>query len=135
MIDYLMEYEDITLVACNEQYKLLRDLTQLGINITAIDYDEKFKGMNSYVCADFVFDDVTFGECVVHYNCEKTYPLGKIYKGDMILIGDDQGHNGDPNPITSHEQLIEQNNITEVYETDTWTKRGVTHYLVWGTNK
>ena len=133
MIDNLMAYDTVTLVACNERDKLIEVLTDFDIKVTAIDYDKKFE--DKYICKDFVFDKVEFGECVVHFNCEKTYPLGKIYKGDMILIGDDQGHNGDPNPITSVQDLIEQNNITKVFEKQSWHENGVTHYLVWGTNK
>lgn len=132
MIDYLMEYDNVTLVACNEQDDLIEALTELGIEVSAIDYDKKFE--DKYICKDFVFDEVEFGDCVVHFNCEKTYPLGKIYKGDMILIGDDQGHNGDPNPITSTQDLIEQNGIIEVFGKHTWHKNNVNHYLVWGKN-
>ena len=34
----------------------------------------------------------------------------------LILKGDDKEHNGDCNPIKSIDQLIEQNNITNVYD-------------------
>ena len=61
---------------------------------------------------------------------ETTWPIGKIYKGDMILIGDNDMHNGDCNPISSHEQLIEQNGITEVYNKIIDGK----HFIVYGSN-
>ena len=46
-------------------------------------------------------------------------PSGKMHKGILILRGDDKEHNGDCNPITSVNQLIEQNEIETVY-VKTW---------------
>ena len=40
-----------------------------------------------------------------------------MHKGIFILRGDDKEHNGDCNPIYSVYDLIEQNNLTEVYDT------------------
>jgi hypothetical protein len=48
----------------------------------------------------------------------------------MILIGDNDQHNGDCNPIESCEQLIIQNKITKVYSTAIDGK----HFIVHGTN-
>lgn len=130
MEELLLEYDTVTLVACNDRKELINDLTSMGVEVTAYDYDPHFKDAEYYEIKDFVFDDVKLEGCVVNFNCEKTYPLGLIYKGDMILIGDNDQHNGDCNPITSCEQLIKQNNINTVYNSYIDGK----HYVVHGTN-
>ena len=74
----------------------------LGIDVESINYDINFRDIPTITCKDFVFDDVTFKDCVVNYNCEKSYPVGKM-KSELTLIlkGDDKEHNGDCNPIKS----------------------------------
>lgn len=142
IIDHLLNYNSVTLLACNVQFELISHLKAFDIAVTAIDYDPKFANdqiyrvwntfehKENYIVKDFIFDKVEFGECVVNFNCEKTYPIGRIYKGDMVLIGDNDQHNGDCNPISSFEQLIEQNKITEVFEQYQDDK----HFIVYGTN-
>jgi len=140
--DHLLNYNDVTLLACNNQFELISHLKAFDISVTAIDYDPKFADAGifttwnaldikeNYIVKDFIFDNIKFGECIVHFNCEKTYPIGRLYKGDMILIGDNDQHNGDCNPITSCEQLIEQNKITKVFDQYQDGK----HFIVYGTN-
>jgi len=111
-------YESITLVACNERSELVYKLSGLGIHVDIIDYDPKFENPK-----DVIFDKVKFNELVVDFNAEKHYPIGKVYKGDLIIIGDNDQHNGDCNPIDNVDILIEQNNITNVdfsYNIDKW---------------
>ena len=63
------------------------------------------------------------------------WPLGKLFKNrEFILIGDDEGHNGDCNPITSCEQLVKQNNIVEVYDTRIIKRWQGQYYIVHGIN-
>jgi len=131
MEELFLEYENIAFVACNDKTKLINGLINMDISITAYDYDPKFVGVPNYKVNDFVFDNIDFNyECVVNWNCEKTYPLGLLYKGDMILIGDNKKHNGDCNPIESCEQLILQNKINTVYSM--FEKNN--HYVVHGSN-
>ena len=130
MVELFLEYENITFVACGDKSNIITDLESMDINIRAYDYDPFFKDYKNYIIKDFIFDNVDFDECVVNFNCEKTYPLGKVYKGDMILIGDNDCHNGDCNPITSTQQLIEQNDIKTVYKEYVDGK----HFIVHGTN-
>jgi len=130
MEELLLEYDIVTLVACNDKKQLIKDLFSMGIQVKAYDYDPHFKDFEHYEVKDFVFDEVELKGCVVNFNCEKTYPLGLIYKGDMILIGDNDKHNGDCNPIENCEQLITQNEIKHVYSTDINGK----HFIVHGTN-
>lgn len=111
-------YESVTLVACNERSDLVYKLSGLGIHVDIIDYDPKFKNPK-----DVIFDNIKFNELVVDFNAEKHYPIGKVYKGDLIVIGDNDQHNGDCNPIDNVDILIEQNNITNVdfsYNIDKW---------------
>lgn len=128
--DILLEYSEVLFVACNDRSDLLHGLNEMGIDARAYDYDVKFKGKPYYIVKDFVFDGIEEHELVVNWNCEKTYPLGLIYEGDMVLIGDNKKHNGDCNPISSCEQLIHQNKINTVYTM--FEKDG--HYVVHGSN-
>ena len=98
--------------------------------------DINFKDMPNIICSDFVFDDVVLKECVINYNCEKTYPVGKMHKGILILRGDDKEHNGDCNPITSVNQLIEQNEIETVYDSFIMKSKNKKYnqYCVYGSN-
>lgn len=93
-------------------------LEGIGIDVDVVDYDPKFPNPR-----DVIYDNVKFNELVVDFNAEKHYPIGNVYKGDMIVIGDNDQHNGDCNPIDNVDVLIEQNNITNVdfsYNIDKW---------------
>ena len=131
MDEWIENHDQVTLLACGKQHRYLYALNVMGQNAFAIDYDPQFDGVNYYDCSDFIFDSVKILGLAVHYNCEKTYPIGRKHIGDFILRGDNKRHSGDGNPITSCEQLIEQNKITEVYE----TKITESHFLVYGNNR
>jgi hypothetical protein len=134
MLDILTDYDSVVLLACGDQRLLINGLKSMDIDVRAIDYNPRYyddPGFPNYETKDFIFDDVDLdADIVVHFNCEKTYPIE--CQGDVLLIGDDQHHNGDCNPITSCQQLIDQNNLKEVYSTNEFTERGVTHYYVHG---
>lgn len=106
--------EKITLVGPNDRQYLLTSLFGLGYDVTAVDYDPKFKNRDLYECKDAVYDGIDFGDTVVVFNAEKHYPIGKIFSGTMIVVGDNEEHNGDCNPVYSPQQLVEQNNFQEV---------------------
>ena len=131
VLDWLMEYQNVAFLACNDKRKLISDLSNMEIEVVAIDFDPKYKNVEQYICKDFVFDDVDYLEIPVLFNAEKTYPLGKLYNGDMVIIGDNKNHNGDCNPVFSVDQLVEQNGITTLYDSYTTP----THFGIYGTNR
>ena len=116
LFDWIINHDEISVLCC-PNFNLVRTIKKLGIYVDNINFDINYKDMPNVICSDFVFDDIQLKDCILHYNCEKTYPVGKIHKGVFILRGDDKEHNGDCNPINSVEKLIEDNEITEVYET------------------
>ena len=99
-------FESVTFVGANERSLLTRTLKGLGIEVDSVDSDPKFDNPR-----DAVFDDIDFNEVVVVFNAEKHFPIGQIHKGNFIIIGDNEHHNGDCNPITCTSQLVEQNKI------------------------
>lgn len=122
-------FDNITFVGPNERSWLIRQIEGLGVEIDVVDSDPKFDNPR-----DAIFDNIEFKDLVVVFNAEKHYPIGKIHKGNFIIVGDDENHNGDCNPISNCETLIEQNDIK-----DWWFQYGVEDenkkwYIVGGTN-
>lgn len=101
--------DEVTFVGHGSRDKLIKQCRAIGIKLTCYDYDPKFNDP-----IDAIFDDVEFADLVVVFNAEKHYPLGKLISKEMIVVGDNDRHNGDCNPVTSCEQLIEQNNLVDV---------------------
>jgi hypothetical protein len=134
-LDILTQYDSITFLACNDIRHTLSVLNNMGIDISAIDYDPKFKDQEFYINKDFIFDDIKYSsELVVHMNCEKTYPEIR-HCGDVLLRGDNLNYHGDCNPIYSTNQLIEQFNLKDVYQEHVVEGEDITCknlYLVWG---
>lgn len=124
-------YDSVLFLACNDIRETLAMLNAIEIDAHAIDYDPKFEDADFYTCKDFVFDEVDMNaELVIHMNCEKTYPFDR--EGDVILIGDDENHNGDCKPILSCNQLIYMYNVKDVYEEHVIEYHGKHYYIVWG---
>jgi hypothetical protein len=126
VLDLILETgaESVSLIGPNERTWLVKQLSGVGIEVDVIDSDPKFENPR-----DVIFDDVELKELAVVFNAEKHYPVGKKFKDQsIIVIGDDEQHNGDCNPITSCDQLIVQNNLT------VWYSRFTTesHYIVYG---
>ena len=115
LFDWIINYDEISIVCC-PSFLFVNTVRKLGIDVDNINYDINFKDMPSIICSDFVFDNIELKECVLHYNCEKTYPVGRMHEGVFILRGDDKEHNGDCNPTYSIDQLVEDNNLTEVFD-------------------
>ena len=112
---WLSKHDKLTFVACTE-FEMIHGLECMGVEVWNYNYDIKYRDAENVICKDAIFDDVEFHGCVVNWNCEKTYPVGKIHSGEFILRGDNQYHNGDCNPISNFEQLITQNELSEVYD-------------------
>ena len=124
-------YDSVLFLACNDIRETLYTLNAIEIDARAIDYDPKFEDYDLYECKDFVFDEVNLdAELVVHMNCEKTFPFDRT--GDVILIGDDERHNGDCVPILSCNQLTYMYDVKEVYEEHVIEYHGKHYYIVWG---
>lgn len=135
LFEWIVNHDEISLLSC-PSFLFANNIRKLGIEVDNINYDINFADMPSVICKDFAFDEIKLKNCVVNYNCEKTYPVGKMHEGIFILRGDDQEHNGDCNPVYSVDQLIEENNLTEVfatYQTKQKNKK-YNHYCVYGTN-
>lgn len=127
LLDWIIkyDYDSVTLVGPNERDWLIRQLEGLDIEVDIIDSDPKFDNPR-----DAVFDEVTFNDLIVVCNAEKHYPIGKITKGNFIIVGDNDQHNGDCNPIDSFGKLIIQNTITTIknaIQLDKW-------WIVYGNN-
>lgn len=135
LLQWIVNHDEISLLCC-PSFLFANKLKKLGIDVDNINYDINFSDMPSVICKDFVFDDVKLKSCVVNYNCEKTYPVGRLHEGVFILRGDDKEHNGDCTPIYSVDQLVEENNLTEVFDhyQIKHKNKNYTHYCVYGTN-
>ena len=135
LFDWVINHDEISMLCC-PSFRIVNTIKKLGIDVDNINYDINFKDMPNIICSDFVFDDVVLKECVINYNCEKTYPVGRIHNGIFILRGDDKEHNGDCNPIYSINDLVVQNNLTEVYDTYQikYRNKKYNHYYVYGSN-
>ena len=104
LFDWIVNHDEISVLCC-PSFRVVNTIRKLGITVDNINYDINFKDITTVICNDFVFDNVKLKECVLHYNCEKTYPIGRMHKGIFILRGDDKEHNGDCNPINSIETI------------------------------
>ena len=126
ILDYILreDYDNITFVGPNER-ELTRVCRNLGLTVTVYDSDPKFDNP-----VDAVFDDVEFGDLVVVFNAEKHYPIGLKHKGNFIIVGDNDQHNGDCNPVFSCGQLLVQNQIN----TNISEKQFDKHFVVAGSN-
>ena len=126
------EIESIAIVGPGEKRELYEKLNKLQYDVTMYDYNPLYKDV---VNKDVVFDIELKEDLIINFACEKMYPLGDIYKSrEFILIGDSEFHSGDCNPIESTQQLIEQNNIKDIYDTTTFTRWCGKYYLVYGCN-
>jgi len=132
-----LKYDKIVFLACNDISETLIMLNDFDIEAIAIDYDPKFKNIPYYINKDFVFDRdpeilnaVIGANLIVHKNIEKTYPVKMPKSVDVILIGDNDNHNGDCTQIESIEDIIKLYNVSKVYEKGCDDKE--THFCVYG---
>lgn len=101
--------EEVTFVGPGDRNFLVNRVRGLGIKVHVVDSDPKYTDPS-----DAVFDSVNFSPLVVVFNAEKHYPIGKLTSRKIIVVGDNDQHNGDCNPISSCSQLVEQNNFQYV---------------------
>jgi hypothetical protein len=135
----LSDNDTVSMVGPGVLPEYFKNLQDMAINYHCWDYDPKFANNSQYSVNDVIFDNVTLPGLIVNFNAQKMYPIGRLFKSEMILIGSDAAHNGDCNIITSCEQLIEQNNLHTVYGraiADHYGFERYNHrlYMVWGRN-
>ena len=114
-------------------------------NLAPMGFMCEFYDHNPYITddpIDVIFDDVTLPNdgLIIHPKCEYTYPIGRVHEGQkFLLIGNDAQEDQwtklyNCNPITSCDQLIDQNRLKEVYHTKKWSGGYEGYYLAWGSN-
>lgn len=109
-------------------------LIDAGINYHCYDIDPKYKSYPKYTICDPIFDPVELGQTIVNFNAHKMYPIGKVHKGEFIIVGSDDEHNGNCNIIRSCDQLIEQNLLHTVFKKEIFRTNRCNYYFVWGNN-
>ena len=130
LLQWVVNHDEVSLLCC-PSFLFANKLKKLGIDVDNINYDINFSDMPSVICKDFVFDDVDLNaDLIVHKNIEKTYPIKFNPGTDVILIGDNDGHNGDCIPIMDADTIIRLYNIKKVYEKG--CDEDETHYYVYG---
>tara|TARA_B100000809_G_scaffold86915_1_gene85371 strand:+ start:381 stop:836 length:456 start_codon:yes stop_codon:yes gene_type:complete len=141
IITIYSEAKSIAIVGPADKKLLYLELKNIGpynmkkrFNVTMYDYDPQ-RAAEEITTADVVFDIKLEEDLIINYACEKMWPLGKMYKGkEFILVGDDEHHNGDCNPITSNKQLIKQNGLKDVWEFNELNRWKGKFYMVAGCN-
>lgn len=89
---------------------------------------------------DVVFDDLNITGNIINKYSEYVYPIGRIYKAKMILIGCDDDSLHIPNPILSTKQLIKQNKLKNIIFQDEWScireydNKEINYFMVAGDN-
>ena len=114
---------NITLIGATDE------CSATGVDGEIADYRKGATGANNniYILNFAEGKDVELdADLIVHMNVEKTYPIKLT--GDVILRGDNEGHNGDCTIVASCDQMIKMYNIEEVYS----TRETDTHYFVYG---
>lgn len=137
MIDLIkhivFNYNKVIFLAPNDITKLLNQYKLFEIDAIAIDYDPKFLNKEFYINKDFVFDNVNLNaELIIHMNVEKTYPISLPKNTDVVLVGDDENHNGDCTFIDSCEKIIKLYNIKKIYKQEWIKSKKKNHYYVYG---
>ena len=87
LFEWVINHDEISVLCC-PSFKVINTIKKLDIKVDNINYDINYRDMPNVICNDFVFDNVRLKECVLHYNCENTYPGGKMHTGIFILRGD-----------------------------------------------
>lgn len=132
-----LSYDNIVFLACNDLLQWFEEYDLMGLDVKAYDYDPKFIGIihkNFYEVKDCVFDDIDLSDAdlIIHMNIEKTAPVD-IPKGtDVILVGDDEQHNGDCYPVYSIDHIKKIYPVSEVYHTAIIEEKHKNKYVLYG---
>ena len=131
VFNWLIEsgWDSVSFVATGILHKNFYSIHSLGIEYHCYDIDPGFT-REDYVLCDVIFDPIKLSKNIINFNAQKMYPIGKVHKGEFIIIGSADKHPGDCNVVTSCDQLIEQNEIHTVIKTIE-----IPNYsIVWGSN-
>ena len=112
----------------------MSDLESIGIECRYYGIDPIYSFDRRYVVCDVIFDTPSLEGLIIHGNAQKTYPIGKIYTGEFIIVGHAADSPGDCNNISSCDVIIQQNNISKVLATENISIHGRVHHMVWGRN-
>ena len=114
-----------------DEFKQIKSFKEVNM----YDYDPARGKDENIMNKDVVFDVELHEDLIINYACEKMWPLGKLYKDkELILVGDNERHNGDCNPIVSCRSLIEQNEITDTWSFNEFTRWKGKYFVVYGCN-
>jgi hypothetical protein len=103
-------------------------------------FDINNKNFNNVYHNDVIFDSLKLDGVFVNKYCEYTFPVGKVYRGEFILIGCDDDSLHICNPIKSNNQLIDQNDVLNVYYRKEWSvireydQKHLNYFMVVGCN-
>lgn len=126
-------WDQVSYIAPGEIPYQFLSIDKLGVDYNCFDMNPMYK--DKFIICDVVFDiPVGIHSNILNFNCHKMYPLGRMYRGEFILIGSDDNHPGDCNVITSCQQLIDQNSLKTVYDQRKVSTDRNNFYLVWGSN-
>ena len=64
LFEWIINHDEVTLLL--SQFFVFKNKKGLGIDVESINYDINFRDIPTITCKDFVFDDVTFKDCVVN---------------------------------------------------------------------
>jgi len=128
---------------CERDVFLLKKMGYNLENCYFYDFDETVHEKNlqysdNCMMKDVIFDDIPMKGVKIHRYCEYTFPIGRIYDGEFILTGCDDDSLHICNPIKSVDQLIEQNQIKDVYHFESWEckrefdRKKINYYMVIG---
>ena len=123
--------ESIAIVGPAGKRNLYNEFKQIKSfkEVNMYDYDPARAKDNDIINKDVVFDVELHEDLIINYACEKMYK-----DREFILIGDNEKHNGDCNPIISNKMLIKQNEITEVWSFNEFTRWQGKYFAVYGCN-
>jgi len=112
----------------------MQDLESMGILCSYYGIDPEYSLDSKYTLCDVIFDNPDLEGLIVHVNAQKTYPIGKLYNGEFIIIGHSIDSPGDCISLNSCDIIIEQNNIINVKIKLDLNIYGRDYHIVWGSN-
>jgi hypothetical protein len=113
----------------------MQDLESMGVSCSYYGIDPEYYLDSKYTVCDVIFDNLTLEGLIVHVNAQKTYPIGKVYTGEFIIIGHSAHNVGDCTSLTSCDIIVEQNNITDVKIKLDLNIDNKDYHIVWGSNE
>ena len=113
--------ERIAMCAVGHKRKeLIESLIKMGLDIDVYDY-HPYLDCEHYKQVDVIFDDVDLSEYDLIVNCaaEKMWPIGKVHRGEFIIVHNNTVHNGHCTHYKGDvfEAIVEDNKLVELDRT------------------